>query len=82
MFEYDSVINTQREKIYGKRDAILASETSPENQQAFVEETITELKQYINDIIVKQVSDAEQIGQSVPELLAVISRELGISFDQ
>lgn len=82
LFEYDSVINTQREKIYGKRDAILASETSPENQQAFVEETITELKQYINDIIVKQVSDAEQIGQSVPELLAVISRELAISFDQ
>ena len=32
LFEYDSVINTQRERIYTKRDAILASELTIENQ--------------------------------------------------
>ena len=82
LFEYDSVINTQRERIYTKRDAILASEASIENQTAFVEETITEIKQYVADVLAKQVADAQALGQGTNDLLQVVSKELAVRFDE
>ncbi len=81
LFEYDSVINTQRERIYAKSDAILASEASVENQTAFVEETITEIKEYIADVLAKQVADAQSLWQSTHDLLQVVGKELAVGFD-
>lgn len=81
LFEYDSVINTQRERIYTKRDAILASELNVENQAAFVEETITEIKEYVADVLAKQVADAQALGQTNTDLLQVVSKELAVRFD-
>ena len=63
LFDYDSVINKQRQRIYTKRDDILASEESSEGQTTFVQKTLEELDQYITDIVTKQINDAQAIGQ-------------------
>lgn len=78
LFDYDSVINKQRQRIYDKRDNILASEESTEWQETFVTETMAELEQYITDIIVKQIHDAQAIGQGASDLLDVIMKELNV----
>lgn len=80
LFDYDSVINKQRQRIYTKRDDILASEESPEGQTTFVQKTLEELDQYITDIVTKQINDAQAIGQWVEDLLAVITKELNVPF--
>jgi preprotein translocase subunit SecA len=61
LFDYDSVIDKQRQRIYHKRDLILASEETTKTQEHFVQETLNELDTYINDIVTKQVSDAQAI---------------------
>jgi preprotein translocase subunit SecA len=78
LFDYDSVINKQRQRIYDKRDNILASEESSEGQETFVKDTMIELQQYITDIIVKQIHDAQAIGQGTDDLLDVIMKELNV----
>jgi len=78
LFDYDSVISKQRQRIYDKRDNILASEESTEGQETFVTETMKELEQYITDIVVKQIHDAQAIGQWSSDLLDVIMKELNV----
>jgi hypothetical protein len=39
----------------------LASEETTKTQEHFVQETLNELDTYINDIVTKQVSDAQAI---------------------
>ncbi len=80
LFDYDSVIDKQRQRIYTKRDGILSSEETPEWQENFVKESLNELDTYIHDIVSKQVSDAQAIGQSVTDLLQVITKELNVPF--
>jgi len=80
LFDYDSVIDKQRQRIYAKRDGILASEETPEGQEKFVQETLDELDTYITDIVVKQIEDAQAIGQDMPDMLAIISKELNVPF--
>jgi preprotein translocase subunit SecA len=81
LFDYDSVIDIQRQKIYTKRDAILESETSPENQTSFIQETKTEIIEYIGDILSKQIKDSQTLNQSTQDMLDVISKEMSIKFD-
>ena len=80
LFDYDSVIDKQRQRIYSKRDGILESEETPEGQEKFVQETLDELDTYITDIVVKQIDDAQAIGQDIADMLAIISKELNVPF--
>ena len=80
LFEYDSVINKQREKVYAQRDDILASEDDEDKKTAFVARAKEELETHIHDIIGQQVTTAQTMDQSVEDLLDVLHKEMGIKF--
>lgn len=80
LFEYDSVINKQREKVYAQRDDILASEDDDEKKTAFVARAKEELETHIHDIIGQQITTAQTMDQSVEDLLDVLHKEMGIKF--
>ncbi|MEI6426297.1 MAG: preprotein translocase subunit SecA [Candidatus Absconditabacteria bacterium] len=81
VFEYDSVINKQRQAIYKKRDEILMSESDPELQKAFVEKMLADLPVNIADLVAQQVATAQNLEQSIPSFLEVFTKELGLSMD-
>jgi len=76
VFEYDSVINKQRQAIYKKRDDILMSESDPTLQKAFVEKMLADLPLNITDLVAQQVATAQTLDQSIPSFLAVFTKEL------
>lgn len=76
VFEYDSVINKQRQAIYKKRDEILMSESDPELQKAFVEKMLADLPANISDLITQQVTTAQAIEQPVSAFLDVLAKEI------
>ena len=80
VFEYDSVINKQRQAIYKKRDDILMSESDIELQKTFVEKILADLPANIADVITQQVTTAQAIEQPIPAFLEVLSKELGLRF--
>ena len=59
----------------------MESETSPENQTSFIQETKTEIIEYIGDILSKQIKDSQTLNQSTQDMLDVISKEMSIKFD-
>ncbi len=81
VFEYDSVINKQRQAIYKKRDEILMSESDPELQKAFVEKMLADLPVNIADLVAQQVATAQNLEQSIPSFLEVFTKELWLSMD-
>ena len=80
LFEYDSVINKQREKVYAQRDDILASEDDEEKKTGFVARAKEELETHIHDIIGQQITTAQTMDQSIEDLLDVLHKEMGIKF--
>jgi len=81
VFEYDSVINKQRQAIYKKRDDILMSESDPTLQKAFVEKMLADLPLNITDLVAQQVATAQTLDQSIPSFLAVFTKELWLTID-
>lgn len=89
LFDYDSVINIQRENIYKQRDYILESEglesETPDQieakQKLFVEEKLKEIEKNIDFILDKQIEDAKKIKQGSADLLATIEKEMNLNFD-
>jgi preprotein translocase subunit SecA len=75
LFDYDSVVDKQRRRVYKIRDEILLSEDNEELQKKYVdnfkEEFLTESK----NIILTQITSAETTGQSVADLLIVLNKE-------
>ncbi|HCB51201.1 TPA: hypothetical protein DEP21_01270 [Patescibacteria group bacterium] len=61
VFEYDSVINKQRQAIYKKRDEILFAEKEESLQLEFVEKTLTDIAANIHDIVIKQIHTAQDM---------------------
>ncbi len=90
LFDYDSVINTQRERIYKQRDYILESEglehETPEQiqtkQEAFINNKIEEIYKNVDFILNKQIEDAKIIKQSTTDLLDTIQKEMNLHFDE
>lgn len=69
LFDYDSVIDKQRQRVYTRRDEILFSGKSPESQEAFVTQTMTDIVSYVHDIVEKQLADARTLQQPIVDFL-------------
>lgn len=80
LFDYDNVINQQRKRVYGMRDWILEAENDEDKQAKFVEETKIEIEKNMEDIIAKQIENAKNLSQSIPEFLELIKVQFGIKF--
>lgn len=82
LFDYDSVVDKQRNRVYRIRDEILAAENDEEKQADYVanlkEEFLTEAK----NIIITQITNAEITGQSVADVLVVLNKEYGLNITQ
>ena len=81
LFDYDSVINKQRQAIYKKRDDILGSETDEELRKYLVEQIKLEIEENMSDIVRQQIANAKVLGQSVAQLLRVMDKEFSLKID-
>jgi len=61
LFDYDSVINKQRQAIYKKRDDILGSENDPERRKYLVEQIKLEIEENMADIVRQQILNAKTL---------------------
>ena len=78
LFDYDSVIDKQRKRIYTKRDEILDSEIIEEKKQEFVKNMISEIKTNINDMVHTQILDAQRMNQNNEDLLSTMAKQFGL----
>jgi len=88
LFDYDNVINTQRQRIYGRRDKILESELNEDGeadfkkQKEYLETSINDIKDNIQDIIEKQIKTAKTLKQEIDDFLQTVQKELNFHFDE
>lgn len=81
LFDYDSVINKQRQAIYKKRDDILASETDEKLRAYLVEEIKLEIQENMDEIVSQQIANAKTLGQSSAQFLRVMDKEFSLNLD-
>jgi preprotein translocase subunit SecA len=78
VFEYDSVINKQRQAIYKKRDDILFSEKDEVLRKELVDSMLVEIPDNIRYVVLTQITTAQNIGQSESAFLETATKEFGI----
>lgn len=78
LFDYDSVINKQRQAIYKKRDDILWSETDDKLRQYLVETIKLEIEENMDEIVQQQIANAEVLKQSPAQFLRVMDKEFSL----
>jgi preprotein translocase subunit SecA len=78
LFDYDSVIDKQRKRIYTKRDEILDSEIVEEKKDEFVKNMILEIKTNIKDMVNTQILDAQRMNQNNEDLLSTMAKQFGL----
>lgn len=81
LFDYDSVINKQRQAIYKKRDDILGSETDQELRKYLVEQIKLEIEQNMSDIVRQQIANAKTLEQSIAQFLRVMDKEFSLKIE-
>ena len=79
LFDYDSVVDKQRKRVYKLRDDILEAETNEEKRKAYVEAFKDEFLTEAKNIVITQINNAEMTGQSVADLLIVLNKEFGLN---
>ena len=79
LFDYDSVVDKQRKRVYKLRDDILEAETDEEKRKAYVESFKDEFLTEAKNIVITQINNAEMTGQSVADLLIVLNKEFGLN---
>lgn len=82
VFEYDSVINKQRQAIYKKRDEILFSESDEQRRDDVVKAMLADVPENIHDVLHNQLTIAQNLGQSSEAFLEILSKEMSLSFDE
>ena len=82
LFDYDSVVDKQRKRVYKIRDEILAAEDSEELQKKYVEWLEEDFLTESKNIILTQITTAETTGQSVADLLIVLNKEFWLNITQ
>jgi preprotein translocase subunit SecA len=78
LFDYDSVINKQRQNIYHTRDTIIEASIDEEKK---AERTAAYQKQFLIDaqyVLNTQISIAENTQQSITDLLEILHKEFGL----
>ena len=79
LFDYDSVVDKQRKRVYKLRDDILEAEINEEKRKAYVESFKDEFLTEAKNIVITQINNAEMTGQSVADLLIVLNKEFGLN---
>ena len=82
LFDYDSVVDKQRKRVYKIRDEILLAEDSEELQKKYVEKLEEDFLTESKNIILTQITSAETTGQSVSDLLIVLNKEFWLNITQ
>jgi preprotein translocase subunit SecA len=81
LFDYDSVIDKQRQRIYKKRDQIVMSELDEKLKVEFINETKKDLINDITMIVTSKISEAKTLKQTNVEFLGVFTKEFNIKLD-
>ncbi|MEI6118871.1 MAG: hypothetical protein WCP92_06735 [bacterium] len=81
LFDYDSVINKQRQAIYKKRDDILGSETDETLRTYLVEQIKLEIEENMSDIVRQQIANAQVLEQSIAQFLRVMDKEFSLKLE-
>ena len=82
LFDYDSVVDKQRKRIYHIRDEILLSEDDQELQKKYVDNFKDEFLTESKNIVLTQITNAENTGQSVWDVLILLNKEYGLNITQ
>ena len=82
LFDYDSVIDKQRQRIYKKRDEILASELDENLKKDFVENTKNDLIDNVAMIVNVKINEAKNLKQTNIEFLEIFVKEFNIKLDK
>ncbi len=82
LFDYDSVVDKQRRRVYRIRDEILAAENDEVLQATYVENFKEEFLTEAKNIVLTQITNAEITGQSVDDILTVLNKEFGLNITQ
>lgn len=81
LFDYDSVINKQRQAIYKKRDDILESEHD-ETKRIYLVETIKlEIEEHMDEIVQQQIANAKVLEQSPAQFLRIMDKEFSMKLE-
>jgi preprotein translocase subunit SecA len=81
LFDYDSVIDKQRQTVYRKRDDILLSEHDESLQLAFIETTKADIFHHLGDIIQRKVIEAQTLDQPLESFLEVMNKDFSLRKD-
>lgn len=82
LFDYDSVVDKQRKRVYRIRDEILEAENDEQKQEIYVNNLKEEFLAEAKNIILTQITNAEITGQSVADVLIVLNKEHGLNITQ
>jgi len=82
LFDYDSVIDKQRQRIYKKRDEIIASEVDENLKKEFVQNTKKDLRDNVDLIINVKINEAKNLKQTNIEFLETLIKEFNIKLDK
>lgn len=81
LFDYDSVVNTQRQKIYKQRDEILMSEQEEKLKDDYVKQTKEKILQNIKLLINIKIKEAHSLKQPISDLLDTINKEFNVDLE-
>lgn len=79
LFDYDSVINKQRQTVYRKRDEILESEHDEQLRKEFVMRLRDDILANLPGIIQQQVTEAQTLNQPMNAFLDRMKKEFGLA---
>lgn len=82
LFDYDSVIDKQRKRIYFMRDSIIEASTDEEKKNGRLSSAKQQFMLDAQDILNNQILSAEATGQSCWDLLIVLSKEFWLEIDE
>jgi preprotein translocase subunit SecA len=82
LFDYDSVIDKQRQRIYRKRDDIIASELDEDLKKEFIKYTKKDLRDNIDLIVNVKINEAKNLKQNNIEFLEALIKEFNIKLDK
>lgn len=78
MFDYDSVIDKQRQNVYRKRDELLASEHDQHLKEHFVQTMKADLLRDVGEILRHQCDEAKALHQPLSDLMQLINKEFAL----
>ncbi len=81
LFDYDSVIDKQRKRIYFMRDSIIEASDNEDKKAQWIKDAKQQFMLDAQDILNNQITSAEASWQSCWDLLVVLSKEFWLEID-